>query len=218
MLTELLSESRLKKYGHGKVPESLVFQRYKWNLALSEALYPSISLLEVGLRNRIDIALTELYGTQWLSEDWAYWIRTSKMKRMGYPNSEQEAILKVKQKLVRNNGEWIRPKLVAELNFGFWTNLFRSHYHPILWQRKEKPMKIIFRENPKMSPKQVYEYLDRIRNLRNRIAHHEAIWNKSTLYDDYQAIFTVLIGLSNTLKTMADELDRFPIIWAHNPG
>lgn len=218
MLTELLSEARLKKYGLGTVPESLVLQRYKWNLALSEALYPSLSLLEVGLRNRIDAALTAIYGTQWLSEDWSHWVRTPKMKRFGFPNAEQEAILKTKQKLVRDNGEWTRPKLVAELNFGFWANLFKSHYHPIIWQRKEKPMKTVFRESPKMSPKQAYECLDRVRNLRNRVAHHEAIWNKPTLQEDYQAIFIILTGLGSTLTGMAAELDRFPTIWTKNPG
>jgi hypothetical protein len=79
-------------------------------------------------------------------------------------------------------------------------------------------MKTVFRESPKMSPKQAYEYLDRVRNLRNRVAHHEAIWNKPTLQEDYQAIFIILTGLGSTLTGMAAELDRFPTIWTKNPG
>lgn len=218
MLSDLLSEPRLKAYGWGQVDESLVIARYKWNLALSEALYPSLSLLEVGLRNRMDTALTHLNGTEWLHENSNYWVRTPWMQSKGLPNPEQDAILKTKQKLIRDNGGWSRPKLVAELNFGFWTNLFKSHYHPTIWQRKEKPMRLVFPENPKVSAKQAYEALNRVRTLRNRIAHHEAIWNKPALQEDYQTIFFLLSSLSQPLKTIASDLDRFPIIWVNKPA
>jgi hypothetical protein len=217
MLSDFLSEQRLKKYGLGQVDEPLVIARYKWNLALSEALYPSLSLLEIGLRNRMDAALSMLYGPQWLHEDCTYWVRTPWMQAKRLPNPEQDAILKAKQKLVRENGEWNHPKLVAELNFGFWTNLFKSHYHPPIWHRKEKPMKMVFPESPKISPKQAYEELNRVKILRNRTAHHEAIWNKPTLQEDYQTIFRLLSALGQPLKLMATDLDRFPSVWMAKP-
>ncbi|WP_373533388.1 hypothetical protein [Vampirovibrio sp.] len=218
MLINLLSQPRLKAYGLGKSPESLVFARYKWNLALSQALYPSLSLLEVGLRNQMDAALTQLYGLHWLEKEGTYWIRTPRMINQGFPNPEQDAVLKAKQKLLRENGQWSHPKLVAELNFGFWISLFKSHYHPVIWQRKEKPMRTVFQDNPKLSPKQAYAQLDRVRVIRNRIAHQEAIWNRQTLYDDYQTLLGILGDLGAPLKSMAVELDTFPKIWAVNPG
>ena len=217
MISDLLSEPRLKAYGWGQAEESLVIARYKWNLALSEALYPSLSLLEIGLRNRIDNTLSNLHGSDWLQESCHYWIKTPWMQSKGFPNPEQDAIFKAKQKLIRDNGGWSHPKLVAELNFGFWTNLFKSHYHPTIWQSKEKPMRMVFPESPKISPKKAYDALSRVRTLRNRIAHHEAIWNKPTLQEDYQTIFFLLSALNQSLEAMANDLDRFPLVWNDKP-
>nr|MDR9900949.1 Abi family protein [Aetokthonos hydrillicola Thurmond2011] len=176
MLIELLSPERLNSYGLGTAPESLVIKRYEWNIALSESLYPALSLLEIGLRNRMDAALINVYGSQWLNGNCPCWIRTPSMIRQGLPNPEQDAIARAKQKLLSENGQWHHAKLIAELNFGFWTNLFKTYYHPVIWQQKQKPLKDVFREFPKISAKQAYNLLSTIRVLRNRIAHHEAIW------------------------------------------
>ena len=40
-------------------PDSLVLARYLWNVALREALYPVLHILEITLRNRLDA----LHGT-----------------------------------------------------------------------------------------------------------------------------------------------------------
>ena len=54
-------------------------------------------------------------------------------------------------------------------------------------------------------------------SLRNRIAHHEAIWNKPALLEDYETIFLLLSALNKSLEAMANDLDRFPIIWNSKP-
>lgn len=64
MLIDLLSQECLNSYGLGQEPKSLVIKRYEWNITLSEALYPALSLLEIGFRNRMDAALINVYGNQ----------------------------------------------------------------------------------------------------------------------------------------------------------
>lgn len=210
MVIELLSTSRLSRYGLGQDEQSLVLARYKWNLALSEALYPSLSLLEVALRNQVDLAISELFSPQWLNEDWSGWIRTPIMKRKALPNPEKESVMKAKQSLVRDAGDWTRGKLVAELNFGFWVGMFKSYYHTGLWNQKNKPLRKVFPQSKGLSPKEIYLILNNIRRFRNRIAHHEPIFDNPHLMKDYETVFSVIGWLGTDLKTMALELDRFP--------
>lgn len=216
-MIELFSEDRLRSYGLGQVSESLVIKRYKWNIALSEALYPTLALLEVALRNCMDAALINLYGNEWLDESCKCWSRTPSMIKKGLPNPEQNTIARAREKLKKKKKNWHRSQLVAELSFGFWVNLFKSDYHILVWHQKQKPMKDVFRQDPKISPKQAYRTLDQIRTLRNRIAHHEPIWNKASLYEDYQSILSLLSALDGSLKDMAGKLDRFPEVWKEVP-
>jgi Abi-like protein len=206
MLYKLLSEQRLKPYGLGKVPDALVIGRYKWNLALSEALYPTLSLFEIGLRNRVDEVLTNLYTPQWLDTN-------SSLLQL----PEKETIATAQEGLKRKKEQLHRSKLIAELNFGFWTKMFSSSYHPLIWHRKDKPLKTVFSTASGLSAKQVHDQLMQIKSFRNRIAHHEAIWNKPGLYKTYQTTFIFLEGLGSPLLEIAKDLDRFPKVWMKNP-
>lgn len=217
MLVSLFSQERLKNYGYGEDSETLVLDRYKWNIALSEALYPSLSLLEVALRNRIDGAFIEMFGQDWLDENSENWVRTQRMIQNNFPNPERDAIVRAKQSLIRNGQAVTHAKLLAELNFGFWVNLFKAHYHPLFWQKKSKPMGKVFRGTPKLPPKEAFDQLQRVKNLRNRIAHHEAIWRKTGLYQDYVTICKLLKALEPALSEIASDMDRFSEIWSHQP-
>jgi len=57
-----VSAARLKKYGPRAGEDELdALARYAWNLALSEALYPLISLLEIAVRNRVNVVLAKKF-------------------------------------------------------------------------------------------------------------------------------------------------------------
>jgi hypothetical protein len=213
VVVEIISTPRLIRYGLGKDPVDVVLSRYKYNLALSEALYPTLSLLEVALRNQIDKALTQSSTADWLSEEWSGWVRTPGMKKKGLPNPEKESILKAKQSLFRNSGDWSYGKLIAELNFGFWVGMFKSYYHTSLWNKKSKPLTIAFPNSASLSPKAVYTTLDTIRQLRNRVAHHEPIFDSPKLYENHEKIMLVICWLGDDLAQYAKTIDRFPEVW-----
>lgn len=67
-LISLFSEIRLSKYlSTFDRNETKAISLYEYNLKLSQALYPMISLLEVGLRNAIDKELCKHFSDQnWL--------------------------------------------------------------------------------------------------------------------------------------------------------
>ena len=217
MIIETLSESRLHRYGLKSLPEKEVLARYRWNLALSEAFYPALSLMEVALRNNIDRALSGLTD-DYLDENWLGWVSTPWMISKGLPNPEQDALIKTKQKLARTAPHYTRGKLVAELNFGFWAGLFKSYYHPKLWINRHKPLHKVFPGDTSLKALTVYKRLDTIRLLRNRIAHHEAIFERKNLVVEHRSIMTLIRAMDEETYAMAVSLDRFHTLYAQGPA
>ena len=68
LLRSVLSADRLDVYRQPRDADSLdAVARYLWNEALSEALYPTLAALEVGLRNNLHDELSALYGPSWFT-------------------------------------------------------------------------------------------------------------------------------------------------------
>ena len=64
--------------------------------------------------------------------------------------------------------------------------------------------------------KLIYEELEQIRRLRNRIAHHEPIFTRN-LSDDYQKILSLVSYRCTTTATWLDEHQRATTIIAKKP-
>jgi len=54
-----------------------------------------------------------------------------------------------------------------------------------------------------------------LRNLRNRVFHHETIWNRATLLRDYNTIYEAIDWMSTDMATMCRLVDRFPDVFAN---
>ena len=108
-------------------------------------------------------------------------------------------------------------RLVAELGLAFWVSLFGKAYDQSLW----RPY-LCRCFSPRPDRRNLFNDLDRLRTLRNRIAHHEAIFHRR-LGDDFGRLASVLDGLSPStwewvehhsrvlgiLTTKADSLTSF---------
>jgi len=78
-------------------------------------------------------------------------------------------------------------KLIAELSFGFWTSLFGRKYEEV-WRHC---LRKIFKDcNGKLVRKDIFPRLNEIRELRNRIAHHEPIFRREK-FKDLEAILNL---------------------------
>lgn len=74
-------------------------------------------------------------------------------------------------------------KVVAELMFGFWTDLAAQRYHWTPWQ----PCLSGAFPRVKLARPIIHRRLENIRWLRNRVAHHEAILTSArSLYEGHQ--------------------------------
>lgn len=98
-------------------------KRYIWNIALSEALYPTIQFLEIALRNSIHHAATTTFSNEVWFDDPAIITDTPTLRIIGG----------AKRKLTRENKPIESGRVVAELYFGFWRALFYNEYEQKPW-------------------------------------------------------------------------------------
>ena len=182
---------------------------YHWNLRLSEALYPLLHLNEVVFRNGMHRALTREFDTEnWFQGIWLH-------KR------EQRSIEKVITELQNRDGEQpINPdKVVAELTFGFWCSLCDTRYEhkQILWPKllRHPPLKQLPKRQRQR--KQLSRAVNRLRQLRNRVFHHEPIWHWKDLLQRHTDAIELLQWFNPEAARMLEHTDRFNEIYQQGP-
>lgn len=164
MIEEIISSQRLGRYlraaGHDT---NKAMKLYGWNMQLSEAFFPSLSAAEVCLRNKISKRLRELHG-----EDW--WCKSELLDQLGKAKGQ----MKWAQKKLRKKGDVTEGGIIAELTFGFWAKMLLPKYEQILWTE----FRSTFEQLPdNINYAQFFERCDAIREFRNRIFHHEPIFD-----------------------------------------
>lgn len=160
------SQPRLEKYGPPGTQRTELIVAYFWNLALSEALISPLAIVEVALRNAIDQNLSIHFNrTDWQLE--SGFLHYKQLREYAY------AIGKVEE----SRAALTPGKIVAELNFGFWTSMLHSGYHPKAWNLNQGAvLRATFPGKPaQIHRADIYDQFTRIRLLRNRVMHHEPI-------------------------------------------
>jgi hypothetical protein len=109
--------------------------------------------------------------------------------------------------------------VAAELSFGFWTSLFDVRYERsrTLWPRllghalldRGSPRTV--RTRTRLSP-----MLNRVRHLRNRVAHHEPVWHWRDLHEQHALALDLLGWFSPSLREAVGAADRFSTV--HRDG
>lgn len=156
---------------------------YQKNIETSQEFYGLLSILEITLRNQIDQSC-KLYfkNNNWLTEI--------------LPIELSHQINENKSRLIKSKKEITNSRILAELNFGFWTTLFNRKYARIFW----KPLHRIFPNMPKENKKrtEVSSRLNHIRVFRNRIYHYEPIiWDLEILKKKRKEILETIYWLDS---------------------
>ncbi|MFW5489557.1 MAG: Abi family protein [Desulfovibrio sp.] len=199
-----LSTERLEAYRRYPGERSFdALLRYLWNTELCTSFYPLLQHLEVALRNAMHTALSEKFETEW-------WFDTP-----GPLDSYQSnQIAKAKDKITRRAEKETPGKVVAELEFGFWTALLHPRYRNTL---VPPLMKKAFSEVAQISRKAkrgfVSESLNEIRIFRNRIFHHEPVWYFEDLHKKHNLILQFILWLNPSLFKVTLLMDKFPEIY-----
>lgn len=199
-LERILSNERLAPYlsKHNGDHEKAI-QHYKANIKISESFYAGIAILEVGLRNNIDLQLRRKYSTvNWF--DSSYFLNDVSNFQIDRIHDARRAIIKEKKTVTSG-------KMVAELTFGFWTSLFDSKFERVFW----KDLRLVFPKCPKndRQRKNVSSKLNSIRKLRNRVFHHESIaWSINALWKYEKEIIEGINWLNGDLYTFFSDIIR----------
>ena len=168
-----------------------LIQRYKTNLRISQALYPELSTLEVTLRNAIDTMLKTCISETWLEDE-------IKQKRILTDHEHAKLITAYNDiKKEYNDSDFSIGKVIANLNFGFWTNMCSKWYCSNIWN-KGCCFKGVFVNYPSNVNQigVIAAKLRSIRYLRNRIFHYEPIFkqpqNTLRMYNEIMEIISYL--------------------------
>ncbi len=210
-LLEIITPVRISAYGKESI--DILIERYIYNLKLSEAFYPALSLLEITLRNKICNAIEKLICKDWL-------INELKIQNI-LENKEYQKLLDSANKIKKAGKTITNDRLVSEMTLGFWIHLCTKSYKPKLWDKKGF-FELVFPNYTnngqlrKIAP--IQNNLLAILRLRNRIFHHEIIINgKQTPQEQYQIIADMLHLLSNEAELLLQKISRFNDIIKQKP-
>lgn len=168
-----------------------IITRYQDNIKISQSLYPELSVLEITLRNTIDTAFKTQFGEEWLESE----VHNHKFLNHYDYNTLLKAYNDVKEECSKHSKKFTIGKVIANLNFGFWTNICQSKYNVKVWTKKGV-FKGVFANYPKEKQQQIHAIsntLNSIRKLRNRVFHYERVLkNPVSILKKYNEILEIL--------------------------
>ena len=211
---KLISLNRLSSYKFSDVDdELLILKRYLYNIEVSKALYPLLSLLEISLRNSINNAIENTIKQNWLVEE---------LKKQDILKDKEYKILKETEvKLARSRKTITAGNLIAELSLGFWVHLCTKKYKIRLWHTKDF-FRQVFSDYPNFSDfdklTKIYPSLRLTLDIRNRIFHHEIIINNPDGIENcYEGIKTLLSYISKDCLSFLNEVCEFKKVLKQKP-
>ncbi len=232
-LEKAVSRPRLETYRRIAADDATAWALYRWNLELSAAWLPLMADTEVALRNGIHLQLTALLGR-------ADWWASDRLVLDDQTAENLVAVVREHQKKIAK-GTVGAGKVVADLMFGTWvmllgkggrSSLGRSiDYEANLWRpslRYAFATGTTTRTGRPRRPtqEQVHRRSANLQRLRNRVAHHEPIFNgiKAPGTNTLVPLLTVwdeTVELLNWLCPEIAELHRnerrVPQIYARRP-
>ena len=200
-----MSPKRMKRYldaTNGDTSQAMTL--YRDNLHLSQEVFTVVSCFEIALRNAIDARLQKTLGSDWLRDSITPGGIFDKSK---FPETHRK-LTKAYDKLVATNS-YEHSQLLSALDFGSWKHMFANGQYRATGQCLLK----IFTNKPKSTREMqynntyIFNELDKVNTLRNRIAHHEPICfthtsqtiDTSYILNEYQKIQTLFswMGIDN---------------------
>ena len=205
-IERIFSIERLEPYvNHHLGDFDKAVEHYKANIEISEAFYPLLSVLEIGLRNNIDGQLKRRFRDD-------NWFENSEFTKI-VSRFQIEKVSEARSAILREKKDITSGKIISELSFGFWTSLLDSKFERTLW----KNLRLAFPNCPKQlrQRKAMSSKFNGIRKLRNRIFHHESItWSIKALTSYKNDMIEAIDWLDKGLLDWSKDLNRIDDIMA----
>lgn len=203
-----LSEERLHAHAiAGDADELDAVARYIWNLALGCAMQPALHVLEITLRNHLFRASLKVVDESKLKFKSVHcWLDADPTL---LEPAEAGSVEDAKELLARAKKPLTTGRLISKLGFGFWVSLCKRPYEqgrgggPALWPSLAT-IGFPFLTAKGRTRAQVFHRLEKIRDLRNRVSHHEPIWDRDLLKAHNEVLETLSwmnLGLATALRS-----------------
>lgn len=201
---KIISKPRINRYINAcDSDKNKTIQLYMANLRLSQQLFGIISLFEVATRNAIDFHYQNRFGKNWLQNQ----CNIDGFLQVKGCETSRRKVLDVIFKLGAN---YTHDRTLSDMNFGFWKYLFGSKE----FLAAGNTLLMVFPNRPNgQNHTNIFKQLDKINNLRNRIAHHEPICFQNSLIstdeteNTYQTILTLFHWLNIDVRFLLNEID-----------
>ena len=171
---EAISPERMHRYVSACANDTKrAMMLYRYNLKLSQEMYAVISCFEVSLRNKINKEMKANYGSDWLRD---FVMPGGRFDTDPRVEGTKKIIKKAYEGLLRSRN-YNHTKLLAEMEFGVWKFMFNN----VQYRLSGRCLLNVFPNKPTSTPQLQYDNafvfnaLDVINSMRNRIAHHEPI-------------------------------------------
>lgn len=179
-LEQLFSSERLSTYVSqcdGNFDAAV--ELYRWNAAVTAAFWEPIGHLEVALRNALSAQLANRHRSLGRDGSW-----------LDDPGGDltpraRDDIAAARVRVRQKGKQASEGQTISELSFGFWRFLITKKLTG-LWP----DLASAFPDAPDRRRETVEEPLARLHDFRNRLAHHQRIWNRdpAARFDDLLAI------------------------------
>lgn len=186
-IRQALSAARMQTYEAAMqirgADDEAALQLYVWNALVSAQLLAPLHVCEVVIRNAVADALSGVYGDNW---PWSASFERS-LPDTGKGYSPRRDLQQARQQ-AQNTG-----KVIPELKLAFWQRMFTGRHDERLWNTH------LLRVLPNLDGGQpvsllrsdIYADLEKLRQLRNRIAHHEPVFRRN-LQADYLCMLALV--------------------------
>jgi hypothetical protein len=182
---------------------------YEWNAEVAAAFMVPMHICEVVLRNAIVGAIEEVYGSNWCARGTAF-ERSLPKPVVGYsPFRDLD---------ISRQGQTSAGKVIPELKFMFWVSMVTARHDRRLWIPHIAKFFPALRPtaDPRDRRRALHARLDEIRKLRNRIAHHEPIYDRHLL-DDYSKVVEVVSWISADVMDWLRSFEKVTALIARRP-
>jgi hypothetical protein len=200
-----LSQIRLEAYRPQHGADLDMVTNYFWDIALAKSLLPALHGVELALRNSLHAELSRVYGDP-------MWFYVPRVLEPGQLSQLAAALRQLaERKTTPTDGH-----IVAELTFGFWVALISDPYQQRLWQPNGYALlRSVFPNAAGLSRQQIHRRYNLIRrDLRNRVSHHEAIWDRANLLQDHSDVLEAIRWISPAFERTLLGIDDFPAVFA----
>ena len=177
--------SRFSRQGFYNSEQSLDI--YLWNCRLCAEFIMPLHFAEISIRNAIQKALRNRLSNVWYNDQTFFKLLDAKQ--------QSHLCLIIKQE--KNKHSMSDDHLVSALNFGFWDHLTTKRFERLLWSKGIKHnFPNAYVQN--LTLREVNALIQTVRQWRNRIAHHRAIFDKDPAKKFEQTISLIHYVCSDT--------------------